>query len=65
MGRLAKNEIYFERYIPLKSTLQEIEKIKKPQLEEMAEMVCGDLSKMSLVVLGPVDEGKIRELWNK
>ena len=65
MGRLAKNEIYFEHYIPLKSTLQEIEKIKKSQLEEVANMVCGDLTRMSLVVLGPVDEGKIRALWSK
>ena len=65
MGRLAKNEIYFEHYIPLKSTLQEIDKIKKSQLEEVADMVCGDLTRMSLVVLGPVDEGKIRTLWNK
>jgi predicted Zn-dependent peptidase len=65
MGRLAKNEIYFGRYIPLKSTLQEIEKIKRSQLEEVANLVCGDASRMSLVVLGPVDEGKIRELWNQ
>lgn len=65
MGRLAKNEIYFGRYIPLKSTLQEIERIKKSELEEVADMVCGEASKMSLVVLGPVDEGKIKELWNR
>jgi predicted Zn-dependent peptidase len=64
MGRLAKNEIYFGRYIPLRNTLQAIERIRKSELEEMAHMVCGDVSKMSLVVLGPVDEGKIKELWN-
>lgn len=65
MGRLAKNEIYFRDYIPLKTTLQEIERIKRSQLEEVANMVCGDPSRMSLVVLGPVDEGKIKELWNR
>lgn len=65
MGRLAKNEIYFGHYIPLKSTLQEIERVKKPEIEEMAHIICGNASTMSLVVLGPVDEGKIKELWNK
>jgi predicted Zn-dependent peptidase len=65
MGRLAKNEIYFGRYIPLKSTLQEIERVKKPEIEEMAHVICGNASSMSLVVLGPVDEGKIKELWNR
>lgn len=65
MGRLAKNEIYFGHYIPLKSTLQEIERVRKSGLEEVADMVCGDTSKMSLVVLGPVDEDKIKELWNR
>lgn len=65
MGRLAKNEIYFGRYIPLKSTLQDIERIKKPETEEMAHTICGNASRMSLVVLGPVDEGQIKELWNR
>ena len=37
MGRLAKNEIYFDRYEPIKETLKKIDRVQKPQVDEMSE----------------------------
>lgn len=63
MGRLAKNEIYFDRYVPIKETLKRIDGVHKPQADEMSRLVFGDPESMSLGVLGRVDRSKIEKLW--
>jgi predicted Zn-dependent peptidase len=63
MGRLAKNEIYFDRYEPIKETLKKIDRVQKPQVDEMSRLVFGDEETMALAVLGPVEQGKIEKLW--
>lgn len=63
MGRLAKNEIYFDRYIPIKETLKKIDGVHKAQVDEMSKLVFGEAETMSLAVLGRVDRGKIEKLW--
>ncbi len=42
MGRLAKNEIYFDRYVPVKETLKQIDSVQTPQVDEMSKLVFGD-----------------------
>lgn len=63
MGRLAKNEIYFGDYIPLKNTLREIDKITKAEVNEMGKDIFREPEKVSLTILGNVDRNKIEELW--
>ncbi len=63
MGRLAKNEIYFDGYVPLRETLKSIDGIQKAQLDEMSQFVFGDLSRISLAILGRVDKNTIESLW--
>ncbi len=63
MGRLAKNEIYFGDYIPLKDTLRSIDRIKKSYVNEIARSILGDQDKLSLTVLGNIDREKTTKLW--
>jgi predicted Zn-dependent peptidase len=63
MGRLAKNEIYFGDYIPLKDTLHSIDKISKSDVNEIARSILGDQEKISLTVLGNIDREKTKRLW--
>jgi predicted Zn-dependent peptidase len=63
MGRLAKNEIYFDRYEPIKETLKKIDRVQKPQVDEMSELIFGHEETMALAVLGPVEQGTIERLW--
>jgi len=63
MGRLAKNEIYFDGYVPLRETLKSISGIQKSQVDEMSQVVFGDLSRISLAILGRVDKGQLEKLW--
>jgi predicted Zn-dependent peptidase len=63
MGRLAKNEIYFDRYMPVKQTLKQIDGVHAPQVHEMSSLVFGDEGRMALAVLGKVDRGAIERLW--
>ena len=63
MGRLAKNEIYFDGYVPLRETLKSIDGIQKAHVDEMSQSVFGDLSRMSLAILGRVDKNDIERLW--
>jgi predicted Zn-dependent peptidase len=63
MGRLAKNEIYFDGYVPLRETLKSIDGIQKAQLDEMSQSVFGDLSRISLAILGRVDKKVVESLW--
>ena len=64
MARLAKNEIYFGRYIPPEETLGQIEGVS---LEEVIQ-VGGELFDVSpcTVLLGEVPEGVIQALpWSR
>ena len=63
MGRLAKNEIYFDRYVPLKETIAEIDRIKKKDVDEMSQHLFGGPDGMSLTILGPVNAERIARLW--
>lgn len=63
MGRIAKNEIYFGRYIPVRETLRAIESVTVRDVNHLIDVVFGDLKSLSLVVLGEIDEGKIKDLW--
>jgi predicted Zn-dependent peptidase len=63
MGRLAKNEIYFGSYIPLKETLHEIDSIQKRDVDEIGRFLFGRPEDISLTVLGNVDSEKVEKLW--
>lgn len=65
MGRLAKNEIYFGGYIPLKDTLREIDRITKPQVDEMGKDIFKSLDDISLTILGAVDKSRVEALWKE
>jgi predicted Zn-dependent peptidase len=63
MGRLAKNEIYFGGYIPLKDTLREIDRITKSQVDEIANAIFKSPESISLTILGNVDRDRVEKLW--
>lgn len=63
MGRLAKNEIYFGRYVPLKETIRQIERIEKRDVDEMARMLFASFDDISITLLGNVEKGFIEEIW--
>lgn len=63
MGRLAKNEIYFGHYIPLKETLREIDRIRKHEVDEIGRMIFVKPEEISLTILGNVDAKRIEKLW--
>jgi predicted Zn-dependent peptidase len=63
MGRLAKNEIYFDCFEPIKETLKKIDRVQKTEVDEMSRLVFGDPESMAVAVLGPVDRGRIERLW--
>ncbi|HVN25724.1 MAG TPA: pitrilysin family protein [Syntrophorhabdales bacterium] len=63
MGRLAKNEIYFDGYVPLRETLKSIDGIQKSHLDEMSQSVFGDPSRISLAILGRVEKDVVERLW--
>ncbi|OPY70094.1 MAG: Protease 3 precursor [Syntrophorhabdaceae bacterium PtaU1.Bin034] len=65
MGRLAKNEIYFDRYIPVRETLKKIDHVQKPQVDEMSRLAFGQPESMALTVLGKVDRKKIERIWKR
>lgn len=63
MGRLAKNEIYFGSYIPLKETLREIDSIKRSDVATIAREIFDDPDEISLTILGNVDRAKVEKVW--
>jgi predicted Zn-dependent peptidase len=63
MGRLAKNEIYFGGYIPLKDTLREIDRITKSEVDHIGSAIFQDPGSISLTILGNVDRARIEKLW--
>lgn len=65
MGRLAKNEIYFGTYIPLKETLREIDGIRKKDVAAIAKEIFDSPQEISLTVLGNVDRKKVETVWKE
>jgi predicted Zn-dependent peptidase len=65
MGRLAKNEIYFDCYEPIKETLKRIDRVQKPQVDEMSALIFGQPESMALSVLGPAKQSTIERLWKR
>jgi predicted Zn-dependent peptidase len=65
MGRLAKNEIYFDRYEPIKETMKKIDRVQKPQVDEMSRLVFGEPESMAIAVLGGVSRDEIEKLWKR
>jgi predicted Zn-dependent peptidase len=63
MGRLAKNEIYFDGYIPLKETIREIDRIKKSEVDDMGNDIFENPQDIPITILGKVDKEKIEKLW--
>lgn len=63
MGRLAKNEIYFSDYIPLKDTLRDIGSIQKSLVNEIAAQIFEKPEEVPLTVLGSVDKEHIENIW--
>lgn len=63
MGRVAKNEIYFGGYIPLKETLREIGMIKKVEVDEIARHILRSAEDITVAALGPVTKKEVEALW--
>jgi predicted Zn-dependent peptidase len=63
MGRLAKNEIYFGGYIPLKDTLREIDRITKSEVDQIGNTIFKSPESISLTILGNVNRERIKMLW--
>jgi len=63
MGRLAKNEIYFGTYIPLKDTLREIDRITKSEVDRIGSTIFKDPDGISLTILGNVNKERVEKLW--
>jgi predicted Zn-dependent peptidase len=63
MGRVAKNEIYFDGYVPIKETIKAIDTIHKTNVDDMCQFIFGDPSRISLAILGRVDKDSIERLW--
>jgi predicted Zn-dependent peptidase len=65
MGRLAKNEIYFNAYVPLKETLREIDRIQKKDVDDIAREIFEKPGEISVTVLGNTDAEKIEKVWKR
>jgi predicted Zn-dependent peptidase len=63
MGRLAKNEIYFGDYIPLRETLHEIDNIKKSDVDEIGNEIFKNPGEIPLTILGKTDKKRVTEIW--
>lgn len=63
MGRLAKNEIYFNGYIPLKETLHEIDSIQKRDVDMIAKEIFEYPEEISITALGNIDAERMQNLW--
>jgi len=58
MGRLAKSEIYFHRFVPTEEIIEGIEKVSADEVADLARQLF-QTTLLSLTVLGPVREKDI------
>lgn len=63
MGRIAKNEIYFGRYIPVRETLRAIDKVTVKDVNDLINEIFDSLENISVIVLGETDKDMIKEIW--
>ncbi len=64
MNRLARNEIYFKRDIPLEELAREIEKVTNDQIVELAS-TCFQPDRMGMVLLGDLKGRELgTEIWS-
>jgi predicted Zn-dependent peptidase len=61
MNRLARNELYLKRYIPLEQSMKEIEKTTSEDIQVVANQLL-QTERLTAVVLGPVENGLQRGL---
>lgn len=60
MTRLAKNEIYFDSYLPVEKVIKEIEEVKEDEVRSLANDLFND-GCYCLAVLGPVGENGLKQ----
>jgi predicted Zn-dependent peptidase len=58
MGRLAKSEIYFHRFVPTEEIIERVENVSADEVAELARQLF-QTTPLSLTVLGPVTEKDI------
>jgi len=58
MSRIAKDELYFGRHIPLQTTLREIDKVSGNQISRLTETLFGSRA-LSLTALGKIDRNRL------
>jgi len=61
MTRLAKNEIYFDSYLPVEKILKGIDEVKEEEVRSLASDLFSDKS-YCLTVLGPVEENALKKI---
>ncbi len=61
MQSIASQEIYFGRYIPIKETMHEIEKVTLKQAKELSSSLLNN-GKISIAALGPVDKEDFQDI---
>jgi len=60
MSRIARNEIYFGRHIPVRELVRQVERVREEQVVEIARRSLAE-GAISLVALGPLPEGAYTE----
>ena len=55
MARLAKNEIYFESYMPVEKVIRGIDEVEEEVVRNLARIIF-DERFFCLTVLGPIDK---------
>jgi len=58
MTRIARNELYFGRYVPLQEVVDSIDRVGSRQIKELASQVFGSHS-MTVTGLGPMEKAEI------
>ena len=59
MARIAKNELYFNKYIPLETVVDSIERVSSEDILRLSAMIFG-CQEISLAGLGPLEEAVIK-----
>ena len=54
MTRLAKCEIYFNRFIPIEEIIENIDKVTSQEIKDLAQEIF-DRKYLSLAALGPIN----------
>lgn len=58
MTRLAQNEIYFGKYIPIEEVIRSIEKVTSEEVNQLAQALFRE-ELFCLTVLGPIDKKEL------